>query len=222
MTSAPLDRATRERVWRTAVAADAARPVRRHLEFSVITSEVAERAPFPAPFEFHFSEMSPSDTDSDESSGRSRLDPDLTVHFATVVRHGIVLGGQPIEAVFRLPRMSDFLDALRSDLDWMLSDDRLEAEPVYAVLNLCRLLVIIGHDEPQVVGKLAAAEATTARLGAESAHAVEAAVRAFTTGDAWHPSAAERRAIEGLAQRARRELHAAHARATTRSEKDER
>ncbi len=105
----------------------------------------------PAPYDLHFSEswrtrMVPALADDRAAIWQTsiRLDADLAAHCAVTRARGMVVMGAPIEAAIpRIPR-TDMLAALRSDAaDW---PQAVENNPVYCVLNACRMLCFIQDD----------------------------------------------------------------------------
>ncbi len=68
-------------------------------------------------------------------------DPDLAAHF-TVIKHvGIVLCGKPINEVFGGISKAAYLDSIKADIE--SAEDEIENNPVYFILNLCRVLAYI-------------------------------------------------------------------------------
>lgn len=102
---------------------------------------------FPTPFDFHFSEMWRGRIAADIASGvwrewgdTSATDPDLAAHI-TVLRHrGVVLWGQPIGRVFPEVPINDYIAAI---WDHDTKGASIADRPVYAVLNLCRVLLFL-------------------------------------------------------------------------------
>ncbi len=102
----------------------------------------------PAPFDLHYSEdwrdryrfelregawewwTSPAGTDSD-----------LAAHITLTRVRGIRLAGKPIPAVFPPVPPADYLQSILTDVEWARA--RISKDPVYAVLNLCRVSAYI-------------------------------------------------------------------------------
>ncbi|MPM57657.1 hypothetical protein SDC9_104480 [bioreactor metagenome] len=73
-----------------------------------------------------------------------KTDKDLAAHF-TIVRHvGIVLYGQSIPDVFGKIPKENYIDSIKNDIE----DAKVEImdNPMYIVLNLCRVLAYIKED----------------------------------------------------------------------------
>lgn len=114
------------------------------LELSVLTRAQYMPWRYPTPFTFHFSEAWRSALLAALSDGTWRdwpqeqsPDPDLAGHFTVTRRRGVRLAGAPIaDAVPDVP-WPDYLDSLRCDFDW--ASARAQDNPVYLVLNACRI-----------------------------------------------------------------------------------
>ncbi len=119
------------------------------IEISFMTQEQLVPWRFPTPYDFHYGENWRSRMESRLASGGQGLladaspgDPDLAAHF-TILRHrGIVLSGPSIETVFPAVPAQDYLSAIWQ-YDMADCGDWIETNPVYAVLNLCRVLAYV-------------------------------------------------------------------------------
>lgn len=99
----------------------------------------------PAAFDFHFGEVHRerylSDVADETWRGWNELrhtDVDLAAHVATTRARGICIFGQPIPEVFAEVPRPDYLDAVVADFHW--SQEYLETNATYAILNSCRVL----------------------------------------------------------------------------------
>ena len=129
----------------------------RSVEISLLSRRDLTPWTFPTPFDFHFSEMWRERIAADVASGAWRrwgekraTDPDLAAHI-TVLRHrGAVLWGPPIDRVLPEVPRSDYITAIW-DHDTKGAAASIMDNPVYAVLNLCRVLLFL--QEGRVVSK---------------------------------------------------------------------
>jgi streptomycin 3"-adenylyltransferase len=99
----------------------------------------------PFPYDLHFSEHWRSQLRDELASGAWRRwnaaeqrDDDLAAHFTILHARGIVLLGPPIAGLFPTVPSADYRTSIRSDLDW--ARDRIATDPIYAILNACRVL----------------------------------------------------------------------------------
>jgi len=109
------------------------------LEFSIVTLEAARRFVHPTPFELHYSKTWHEMYRSGQADYETpRLDPDLAAHFTIIRERGICLCGRPIGEVFGSVPEADYWASIRADAQDIL--DNPTRNPVYTVLNLCRVL----------------------------------------------------------------------------------
>ena len=110
------------------------------LEMSIVLEEVCRNFIHPTPYELHFSndwlERATSNPES-MCGDESKTDPDLAAHFTFICEVGITWYGLPVEQVFSPVPREAFLDSLERDLQWASAEPI--ADPVYLVLNLCRV-----------------------------------------------------------------------------------
>ncbi len=113
------------------------------LEFSVVQRSALSNWRHPAPYEFHFSEdwRDQMVAELAHSGGQmwdgERLDYDLAAHVTITQRRGISLYGEPVAAVIPDVPRADYVDSILRDFDW--ARERIADNPVYAVLNFCRI-----------------------------------------------------------------------------------
>ncbi len=121
----------------------------------------------PAPYDFHYSPMWQSRITADLASGAWRSwqgaetlrDPDLAAHITVTRARGITLVGSPPAGLLPPVPHHDYLDSIIGDFN----DFRraMSDNPVYAVLNCCRILCylaagqISSKDEAGVWGLMA-------------------------------------------------------------------
>ncbi|EQB87243.1 streptomycin 3'-adenylyltransferase [Clostridium punense] len=120
---------------------------KKGLEMSVVLKEYCTNFKYPTPYELHYSKQwlekyleNPLLLCGEEI----KTDKDLAAHF-TIIKHvGIVLYGQSIEEVFRKIPKESYIDSIKGDIE----NAKIEImdNPMYIVLNLCRVLAYIKED----------------------------------------------------------------------------
>jgi predicted nucleotidyltransferase len=111
---------------------------------------------YPPPYELHYSEPWRERFEHD-LSGRDWLkwddhehrDPDLGAHIKVTRARGVALCGAPIYQTLPEAPEADYLAAVKYDLDDAF--EKIEENPVYHTLNLCRTLAYL--DSGQVLSK---------------------------------------------------------------------
>lgn len=120
---------------------------KKGLEMSIVLKEYCTNFKYPTPYELHYSKQwlekyleNPLSLCGEEI----KIDKDLAAHF-TIIRHaGIVLYGQQISEVFGKVPKENYIDSIKGDIE----DAKIEImdNPMYIVLNLCRVLAYIKED----------------------------------------------------------------------------
>ena len=116
-------------------------------EMSVVLLENCQHFVYPTPFELHFS-------NTHAQRARENLceycrimngtDTDLAAHF-TVVKHvGIALYGNPVSTVFGDVPKEAYLSSIQADV--CNAENDMYRDPVYIILNLCRVLAYMESD----------------------------------------------------------------------------
>ncbi len=82
--------------------------------------------------------------------GTDPRDPDLAAHFTITRARGRCLHGAPINQVFGAVPERDYWDSIRADAEDILRN--ISYNPVYSVLNLCRVLAY--QQEKLIVSKV--------------------------------------------------------------------
>lgn len=117
------------------------------LEMSVVLDKYCNPFVYPTPFELHFSNMHKESCRNNLKKYCQEMygtDKDLAAHFTVILAVGRVLCGEDIPAVFgKVPR-ENYLDSIRSDIE--NAADEIRENPVYFILNLCRVLVFMEED----------------------------------------------------------------------------
>ena len=117
---------------------------KKGIEMSVVKKEYCSHFVYPTPFELHFSvahldwfQRAPEEY-IHEMKG---VDPDLAAHFMIIGHYGIVLWGKPVKEVFAEVPEEDYIDSIMTDVEH--AREAVLEEPVYIVLNLCRVLAYL-------------------------------------------------------------------------------
>jgi streptomycin 3"-adenylyltransferase len=117
------------------------------LEMSVVLQEHCINFQYPTPFELHFSAMHiewyKHDCD-DYCEKMNGIDADLAAHFTIIKKAGIVLCGKAIDEVFAEVPKEYYIDSIKSDIKDAKSS--IMDNPIYIVLNLCRVAAYIGQE----------------------------------------------------------------------------
>ncbi|MGB7539739.1 MAG: aminoglycoside adenylyltransferase domain-containing protein [Anaerolineales bacterium] len=118
------------------------------LEISLLRPEDMSPWRYPVPFDLHYSEDWRERYVGDLATGvwkewgnARRTDPDLAAHITVIRARGIRLSGESIERAFPDVPRSDYLASITADLEW--AGERLAKNPVYAVLNSCRVFAYL-------------------------------------------------------------------------------
>ena len=117
---------------------------RKGLEISVVKRKCCKPFVYPTPFELHFSPAHLQwfqDATQDYVEKMKGVDIDLAAHFAIIREYGVVLCGEKIEEVFAPVPRENYLDSICADVE--NATDAIFEDPVYIILNLCRVLAFI-------------------------------------------------------------------------------
>ncbi len=120
--------------------ADADAP-EKGFEMSIVTEDAVRPFVYPTPYVLHYSSAW-RDAYRADLAGVCRTlhgtDPDLAAHITVCHATGKTLWGKPIAEVFGAVPPSVYLDSIRLDIENAASD--IGENPVYVILNLCRVL----------------------------------------------------------------------------------
>jgi predicted nucleotidyltransferase len=174
-----LDAATKRRIANELIALSRDAP-RKGLEMSIVTQASLRDFRYPTPFEFHFSNDWINRYKADEVDLEAeRDDPDLAAHVTVVRERGMRLAGAPIEEVISpIPRHA-YLQSIANDAEY--ASRNLASDPVYGVLNLCRVLAFI-HDG-RITSKAEGGRWAVRRLPASFVPLARAALDAYAQAD---------------------------------------
>lgn len=151
------------------------------LEMSVVLREHCRRFVYPTPFELHFSTMHLERCLQDpEGYCRSAHggDPDLAAHFTVIRSRGIVLCGEPVEAVFGPVDRAFFWRSVCADVEDAEQD--VGENPAYVILNLCRVCAY--GEEGLLLSKAEGGRWALERLPEPLCGAVKGALAAYEGG----------------------------------------
>jgi len=114
------------------------------LEFSIVQRKYCHPFVYPTPFELHFSQMHIKQYKRNPIKYMENMkgkDKDLAAHFTMINHCGIVLHGEPVKDVFGKVPIKDYVDSIWRDIKNARED--IVNEPIYMVLNLCRVLAFL-------------------------------------------------------------------------------
>lgn len=132
-------------------------------EMSIIKQSELDDFKYPTPFELHFSgsNIEKYRTDSEYICDNDK-DQDLAAHLVITKKRGICILGKKIDEVFPEISKKYYFDSILQDSMWSLNniskgpDIGLCDVPVYAVLNLCRVIAFVR--EEKILSKFEGAE----------------------------------------------------------------
>ena len=111
------------------------------IEMSIVRKDACKTFIYPTPFELHFSithlEWYKADP-ADYVAKMKGTDKDLAAHFTIIYHRGKCLYGEEIKNVFEKISREDYFDSIMSDIE--NAEEDITQNPVYIVLNLCRVL----------------------------------------------------------------------------------
>ncbi len=117
------------------------------IELSIVKKEYCTNFLYPTPFELHFSNAHLQwfvDNPEDYIHKMSGTDKDLAAHFKIIKKYGVVLQGEEINDVFADVPRKEYIDSIWFDVEGAKED--ILKEPVYMILNLCRVAAFLKND----------------------------------------------------------------------------
>lgn len=114
------------------------------LEVSIVMRNFCKPFVYPTPYELHFSPAHLSEFIENPDAYIKNMngrDKDLAAHFTIIKRYGIVLCGEAIPQVFGEVSKENYLDSLWNDIQ--NAKKEIAGDPVYVILNLCRVSAFI-------------------------------------------------------------------------------
>lgn len=150
------------------------------MEFSVVLLEHTQHFTHPTPYELHYSpawheRYLTGNVDYDTP----QTDPDLAAHFMIVREYGKCLYGLPISEVFGEVPTQYYWESIRADAEDILNN--VTANPVYSVLNLCRVLAF--KRERLILSKVDGAAWGLKNLDPHYQPLIQQALRAYQATD---------------------------------------
>lgn len=111
------------------------------IEMSIVRKDVCKPFVYPTPFELHFSITHLKwykEAPADYIEKMKGTDRDLAAHFTIIYHRGKCLYGKEIKDVFEKVSRQNYFDSIMFDVENAEKD--IITNPVYIVLNLCRVL----------------------------------------------------------------------------------
>lgn len=145
-------------------------------EMSVLLEEDAKNFRYPTPFVLHYSNLYKDKYIKQPDficSGSE--DPDLAAHITVLRKRGKCLVGQPINEVFQPVPEKYYIDSIKSDV--ISSREEITGNPVYYILNLCRVLYFLRDGE--VCSKKEGGEWALSNLPSQYTDVIEAALNTY-------------------------------------------
>ncbi len=158
---------------------------RRPIEISFLSERDLHPWQYPTPFDFHYGEAHRGEFEGALQSGRWRTwndhrptDPDLAAHITVTRERGICLCGRPIAEAFPEVPKAHYRDSIAKDFYW--AKERLGENPVYSILNACRVYAYLRED--RITSKTEAGEWAASALP-EKFHEIVTAALELYRGD---------------------------------------
>lgn len=117
------------------------------IELSIVKKEYCTNFLYPTPFELHFSNAHLQwfvDNPEDYIHKMNGTDKDLAAHFKIIKKYGVVLQGEEINDVFADVPRKEYIDSIWFDVEG--AREVILKEPVYMILNLCRVAAFLKND----------------------------------------------------------------------------
>ncbi len=172
----------------------AQRPYVGGLEVSAVRIDHAQSPVHPMPFLVHWSEGVTA-TPSYLDSATLPFDEDLIAHFMVAKHRGFALYGADPRCVIGDMAWCDYVSSVRADIAWILQDRNILSTPFYAVLNLCRWLMMTSSKGMGVVSKEEAGEWGLHALPGDHQEMIAQALHAYRSA---HAVSVENRRSAGL------------------------
>lgn len=114
------------------------------IEMSVVLEEHCKTFVYPTPYELHWSKcwMEQYVKNPDVlCDTKGKADFDLAAHFTVIQSVGFELYGRSIKDVFGMVKPKYYFDSIYRDVSSCM--DEVEENPVYVILNLCRVVAYL-------------------------------------------------------------------------------
>ena len=148
------------------------------IEMSVVRRDVCRPFVYPTPFELHFSvtHLDWYRTDpTDYIEKMKGVDKDLAAHITITLKRGRRLYGKEISEVFEPVKREFYFDSIWNDV--ADAEDAVRADPIYVILNLCRVLAY--GEEGLILSKREGGEWGLANLPGEYHGLIASALKAY-------------------------------------------
>lgn len=152
------------------------------VEMSVVQAGVCRPFVYPTPYVLHYSRMHRQRCLADVEAYCAAMhgtDVDLAAHFTVIRAVGLTVYGRPIAEIFGEVPKAAYLDSIRADVANAAED--VLREPVYVLLNLCRVLAY--QEEEKVLSKAQGGQWGVQKLPAVYAPLLRQALACYTTGE---------------------------------------
>ena len=152
------------------------------IELSIVRESFCKPFVYPTPFELHFSQAHLKwyqENPQDYVEKMKGVDRDLAAHFTVICHRGKCLYGKGIQDVFGKVDRQYYLDSILSDIEDAEKD--IMENPVYIVLNLCRVLAC--KREGTILSKKEGGEWGLKALPGRYHGLISQALREYRTGE---------------------------------------
>ena len=150
------------------------------MEMSIVLRKYCNPFVYPTPFELHFSPAHLQwfcDRPQEYVEKMKGEDKDLAAHFTIIRRYGIVLYGEKIEKVFAEVPRENYIDSILEDV--RDAKEEILKQPVYIILNLCRVLAFL--EDGRILSKKEGAEWVIEHLPDDASLVVRSALKCYRT-----------------------------------------
>lgn len=170
-------------------------------EMSVVCEKYCRKFVYPTPYELHFANAHFFDHYKVKTEENLRsycekmqgVDPDLAAHFTVINTAGITWCGQARENVFGPVAKEEYLDSICRDI--AVAKEEIEQNPVYMILNLCRVLGYLR--EEKVLSKKAGGQWGLKHLPEMFAPLIGQALRCYESSVEFDKHSAELQSFAG-------------------------
>lgn len=150
------------------------------LEISIVLRKYCAPFIYPTPFELHFSPAHLEwfyDNPQNYVENMKGIDKDLAAHFTIIRQYGVTLFGEEIEKVFAEVPAHNYIDSIWEDVENAKED--IMNQPVYIVLNLCRVLAFL--QEGLCLSKREGGKWAMEHLPVEDTAIISSALKCYST-----------------------------------------
>lgn len=114
------------------------------IEMSIVLEEHCKSFVYPTPYELHWSKCWMEQYVKNPNvlcDTKGKADFDLAAHFTVIQSVGVELYGRCIKDVFGMVKPKYYFDSIYRDVSSCM--DEVEENPVYVILNLCRVVAYL-------------------------------------------------------------------------------